>query len=317
MKKIFCAALIGLLAVGFAFAEDESETVGSPAFEIKNTFGNTSVTDKDGNFDTDKSEFENAVEAKFSVGFDLTETISITPFIGNETVFKTPEGMMMGKVLSFDSSKLQLGVEVGIKPMDMLEVTLGAGYLTEFVSNKEITTGRKTGNLNGAFLGLGFDINVENFFIASKLNYDLEAKFGSHKNTDTASYSSFENKVTAELTFDFFNFMKEGLNSGLFLSNEFTATTEKKNDDSTTTLGNDFGAGLHFNPVEYFDFKILGKTGMEKEGDDDAVISAGLGLAAEFKHKGLTVELEYNPLFKKGDDEGTTHEFKLAVGFEL
>lgn len=348
MKKILAGALAVCLSFGLVFAheEEESNTIGTPSFEAKNTISVKGKSNEDGDFKP--GEVENALEAKFAIGFDLNDKFSITPFVSNETAFKIDDIITANGVIPFDSNVFKLGLEFGMSPIEMLALTLNAGYLTEIASDLKFA-GQAVGyDAHGFFTGLGVDVNVENFFIAAKLGYDLEAKFGRKKyNTGEKQILKgkvFEHTVGTELVFDFFNFMKEGLNSGLVIANEFKAAQESLNDldkDPTVAgklnkLENDFGIGLHFNPVEYFDFAFLTKVGYEAEKEYDTInnkwkdpaktTTVGLSLASVFTHKNFIFEVEYNPTLKKKEvaSNGTVtkfekkekeHEFKIAIGF--
>lgn len=347
MKKILAVALAACLSFGLVFAqEEESKPIGSPSFKAKNTLSVSGKNDKEGNFSPTK--VKNTLKANFAIGFELNEKFSITPFVSNEAAFKSSNILLGNSVIPFDSNVFKLGLEFGMTPAEMFGIAFNAGYLTEIAPDIAFASQPIGYNAQGFFLGTGIDVNVENFFIAAKLGYDLEAKFGKKK-YDTGDKKIlkgkiFEHTVGTELVFDFFNFMKDGLNSGLVIANEFKATQEDANnlDKDPTVAGkgnkleNDFGIGLHFNPVKYFDFTFLTKVGYEtgkeydtnnkKWNDPAKTTTVGLSLASVFKHKNFIFEVVYNPTLKKKEvaSNGTVtkfekkekeHEFKVAIGF--
>lgn len=344
MKKILSIALAAALSFGLVFAE-EAESIGSPSFESKNTFTIKGESDKYGNFAPGKG--ENALEAKFAIGFDLNQMFSVTPFVYNEAVFSSDK--IIANPILFGEDTFKLGLEFGISPMEMLSFNLNLGYLTKINNGvlREMPIGIH--NLNGIFAGAALDLNMESFFLTAKLAYDLEANFGKNKTGDNEKdlikVSEIQNTITAELGFDFFNFIKAGLNSGLVVTDELkiaglTMKDMKAPDtpDKGSFLENDLGIGLHFNPVKYFDFTFLTKFGYEKKKmydntgkkwvDLEKTSTVGLSLASVFTHQNFSLEFEYNPTLKKKitDKDGKVtefekkekeHEFKIAVGFAL
>lgn len=213
MKKVLAVAILTCLSLGFVFAnEGDENSFGKPSFEIKNTLGAKGMTNKFGMVEYGK--IEDILEAKFAVCFDINKKISITPFLSNKTSFKSLQGEYIGW-LPVDSNIFKLGLELDFTLIEMLGISVKSGYLTDFSVNNLENSGNI--NTNGFLLGAGMDLNIEKLFITAKLDYDLKAKFNSTRYREeekaVIKYNYFEHTIDSKFLFDFFNFIKDGINS--------------------------------------------------------------------------------------------------------
>lgn len=350
MKKIISGALIVLSVVSGIFGQEEnSKIIGKPSLEVKDSLTLKGADDQLGNFKP--NDFENSLEANFSVGFSVNEMLKINPFLSNEVVFAI-EGLTTTRLIHLESNTFKAGLGLGLSPMDMLNVSFKLGYAAKMgYEGLKLPAPHPMLDLfttNGFFLGANMGVNVENLFLECSLGYSLEATFGKYvyddKSDAIAKLTKFKNKLSAELTFDFFNFIKDGLNSGLILSNEvkfkndFSKTLAKSNKTvKSNEIENEFSAGFHFNPVNYIDCRFLTKIGHEQKKLYNPIsdkwksvknTSIGLTMNTVFTHKNFSFGLEYNPtLWKKDVDadgniskfekKAKNHELKIVVGFSI
>ncbi|MGP1521487.1 MAG: hypothetical protein ACTTIZ_08330 [Treponema sp.] len=342
MKKIFGIVLLSVMSLSFLVAEEDESSFGKPSFSLKNetTFGLVKYgEDKNkGNFEYD--EVENKTTGKFAVGFAIGENFKLKPYIS--------DAIKVGKDAKFKNNDFGIGIGATYKPIDMLTVKFGLGYVSRY-------TDKKFGNqsvANGVKFNAGLDLAVDSIFLEAGLEYKLTGMFANDKTgakTDEyTKHNNIANRIILEAKFDFFNFIKEGLNSGLVLSNETNITPEWKKSgngkdgtlytDASRTIENEFGIGLHFAPVNYMDFTFLTKV---ISGETKAYIydsswkysdkstkgtAVGLSLGLEFSKDMFSFGIEYNPTLSAktiDEDKNETkaknmpHEFRLTVGIEL
>lgn len=350
MKKIFGVILLSIVSLSFLVAQEEEESsFGNPSFSLENELTvkveKGGEDDNKGNFKlAGEDPFENKTTAKFAVGFNIGENFSLTPYIKDSVGFKSRK--MDNKILEFGSNKFTLGVGLEYKPMDMLSVMFGLGYDSKY---KDFDVGTLSGN--GVNFNVGVGLSVESMFIEAGASYEFEGMFASARNSkDEKDYKSSKelgNTITLEATFDFFNFIKEGLNSGLVLENKTTFESEwtrdgkeedKKKFDGEKTIGNEFAIGLHFAPVSYMDAKFLTTVafeqkskydGSEKYEVNEKSTAVGLTLGLEFAKDMFKFGIEYSPCLSKKEGKKVgekleietvkdlEHEFKIVVGIDL
>lgn len=347
MKKIFGIVLLSVMSLSFLVAQEEESSFGSPSFSLENetTFGLTKKTDDDTKGNFEYGGVENKTTGKFAVGFAIGENFMLKPYVS--------DAIKVEGSAKFKNNDFGIGIGATYKPLDMLAVKFGLGYVSRYTDKG---FGAQS-VANGVKFNAGIDLAVESIFLEAGLEYKLTGMFANEKTgskTDNyTKYNSIENKIVLEAKFDFFNFIKEGLNSGLVLSNETKITPEwaKLGDGKDGTLyittgddaakrkvENEFGIGLHFAPVDYLDFTFLTKVissetkayiydSAWKYSDKSTKETAvGLSLGLEFAKDMFSFGIEYNPtLSKKSVDVNKNetkekdmgHEFKLTVGIEL
>jgi len=343
MKKIFGVVLLSVMSLSFLVAQEEDESsFGKPSFSLENetTFGLVKHGEDDTKGNFEYGGVENKTTGKFAVGFAIGENFKLKPYISD--AIKVEDGA------KFKNNDFGIGIGATYKPIDMLTVKFGLGYVSRY-------TDKKFGNqsvANGVKFNAGLDLAVDSIFLEAGLEYKLTGMFANEKKgskTDEyTKYNNIENKIILEAKFDFFNFIKEGLNSGLVLSNETKITPEWEKhgngkdgtlySGASRTIENEFGIGLHFAPVDYMDFTFLTKV---ISGEAKAYIydsswkysdksikgtAVGLSLGLEFSKDMFSFGIEYNPTLSAktiDEDKNETkaknmpHEFKLTVGIEL
>lgn len=346
MKKIFGIVVLTVVSLSFLVAQEES-SFGKPSFSIENELTikleRQGEDDNKGNFKlADKEPIANETTANFAVGFAIGENFMLTPFV--------KDSVAVNETGTFDGNEFTLGLKGKYKPLDLLAVNFGVGYISSYGSNEMLMNSSKNQAVsNGFSFNAGLDVEVESIFLELGLSYKVKGMFAGYKtgsnSNDYLKNNKFTNTIALEAKFDFFNFIKEGLNSGLVLANETKIKSEWGTDKSKTDskdfegkkkIENDFGIGLHFAPIEYMDLTCLVKVaseserkhtaGAEKYTDPSKAYNVGLSLGLEFAKDMFTFGIEYNPMFSgketsSSGDVSTTknfeHEFKFVVGIEL
>ena len=359
MKKIFGVFLCVMFCTALVWAqeEEESSSMFEPSITIENetTFKTVKMGEdgEKGNIELAKEEaIGNESSAEFAVGIKLGETFSLNPYV------KDKLAIMHETAFSFDANDFAIGLGMTYAPMDMLEITAGLGYLNRHKRGEvDIPGGSKISFFayNGLEFNVGLGLNVESIFLEAGIENSLEWVQGKKRyGADDKQYGTnakLSNTFTVEMKMDFFNFIKEKLNSGLVLGNELKFEQTKTRSAEFTenwqwigdkTIENEFSIGLHFAPVEFMDFTFLIKDAFEKKVEwepsgSDAKYSDDyessnkvlLGLGLEFKKNMFKFGIEYTPQLsgtetkKEGDNVKTDpmkdmeHEVKLVVGIEL
>lgn len=352
MKKIFGIVLLSVMSLSFLVAQEEEESsIGNPSFSLENELTIKGVKggedDNKGNFDlAGEDPLENETTAKFAIGFNLGEKFTLTPYIKDVLAAK------VGKKTDplspvFDLNKFTLGIGATYKPMDMLSIMFGLGYDSEYTDFDPL----KTYVGNGVNFNAGLGFSVESIFLEAGVSYEFEGMFAKERRSkdekDYVTLNKVKNTITLDATFDFFNFVRDGLNSGLVLENKTKIKSnwgrdgkveDKEKFAGDKTVSNDFGIGLHFAPVSYMDAKFLVTTAFEQKSEYDGKekyevneksTAVGLTLGLEFSKDMFKIGIEYNPTLSKkegkkvGDKlemntiKDLEHEFKLVVGIEL
>lgn len=352
MKKIFGVILLSIVSLSFLVAQEEEESsFGNPSFSLENelTVKTVKFGEENNKGNVAVSEIENATTAKFAVGFAIGDNFVLMPYLSDKV---TLEGEApRGYVLGLSKNELIVGLGGKYKPMDMLALNFGLGYVSEY-GKHAVDSSYSPGNMagNGVAFNAGIDVEVESVFLEFGVGYKLKGMFANVRtgsaDKDIVKYNKIKNTITLETKFDFFNFIKEGLNSGLVLSNETNISNEwdvfnsadkpAENFNGKKTLENEFAFGLHFAPVEYMDFTFLTKVVSESESSREKInnkysasekaTKIALSLGLEFSKDMFSFGIEYNPELSKkitdGDGKVTEeknleHEFKIGVGIAL
>ncbi|MGP1438660.1 MAG: hypothetical protein ACTTKH_06270 [Treponema sp.] len=351
MKKIFGIVLLTAMSLSFLIAQEEESSFGKPSFSLENELvikGERLGEDTNkGNFQPAEDDFiANSTTAKFAVGFNIGENFSLKPYIKDSVTFGVSD-WKKGISPSFSANKFSLGIGGTYKPLDMLSIMFGLGYDSKYGkfvvvkgSDTPPTPPKFTSVGNGFNFNVGVGLSVESIFLEAGVGYKVDGMFASYREKDDYYTSNaFTNKITLEATFDFFNFIKEGLNSGLVFENttKFKSNWINKGSDQLEgkkVISNDFGIGLHFAPVEYMDAKFLTTVAFEQTNKYDSAkksyeiaeksVVVGLTLGLEFSKDMFKIGVEYNPALSKKagkdkleEDKTLEHEFKFVLGVSL
>lgn len=273
MKKLLFALLVSVLCLGVLPAQEEEgegDSMFSPSVSIENelTFGGVKSGEDETKGNVLMSELENETKAKFGVGIAIAEGFSLEAYLSD--AIKVADKTWMGA--KFDENNLVVGLGGSYSPMDALAVSFDLGYIAQ--TKLYGGGGKYTMQGNGVKFGTGIEVNAEAVSLELGLGYEFEGMFAKVRKdkgeSELDKHQEFKNTITLEAKMDFFNFIKEGLNSGLVLSNETTITQNntidvKANKDnnrvyeSEREIENEFAIGLHFAPVEFMDFTFVTK----------------------------------------------------------
>lgn len=354
MKKVLFAFLVSVLCLSILPAqEEEGDSMFSPSVSIENEFtlpfAKSGEDASKGNVGLDEKKIENETTANFGVGIAIAENFSLKPYIKDALTFASSK-------MEFSTNKLTLGLGMEFAAMEMLTISADLAYINQ-LGGLEMDDG--SGNMvklptqtaHGFQVGMDVVANIESIFLEVGAGYELKGMFAKPRSgsgvNDYSNIGQWDHTIKLiDAKMDFFNFIKEGLNSGLFVSDEVTigivnATTPADKDAyaAERTIGNEFTIGLHFAPLEFMDASlgvtvasetVAGWESKDKKyenGSGSMEIKMPIGL--EFSKGMFKFGLEYTPTLSKkehtyasGSSQTTTikdmeQELKIKVGFEL
>lgn len=211
----------------------------------------------------------------------------------------------------------ELGVGLAFNPIEDVTLEFGLGHNLTFAPSSQEVFSIDAGVLVSAA------VSYENSFFAINITDTLNPNW---RMTKVEDYKSFiDNELEVELTFDFFNFIKEDLNTGLWVYNDLVTDHffDDKDNYSSCSIENELFAGLHTAPVEWFEAKAAFYGDFVVESDKDGKVvdgsdTAGLGMFFEvaFSYKNIGFAVSYNPVFytvNAETPEDTSHEILAAV----
>lgn len=294
MKKVLFCLLVSFLCLGLLSAQEqegeagmqeeakqeevkqevkkEKKSIFSPSASISNSL---KFSGDRGGEDGNKGNLlnggiANTTTAQFGVGIAVMDGFKLTPYVSN--ALKLKGGAQLNR------NDFTLGLKGGYSLMaGMLNISFDTRYIsrTKFhgqppkkLPNGTIeTNAANTMQAHGVKFATGVSADVEAFFLSTALNYSFTGMFAGWRtgagDQDYMKKQSFDNTIGVEFACDFFNFLRDWLNSGLTLSNEVTISLGKdidgkKVDEYTSKqeISNSFAVGLHFNPVKFMDFSF-------------------------------------------------------------
>ena len=240
------------------------------------------VSVTDGLFDS----FETKVKTlEGGVNLNLVDDIglALSPFAGVRDVKAVVDPTVVNAFF-FDEATVYTGLKLALAPIDILGLEFALYNVDKF-------GGAAHGDL-GAAAGFGFSVGlaleVEQAFFSLEIADALEPTWaGCRTGVDSdgesrpAVYTHLYNDFTYAIRFNFFNFIKDTLNTGLYVDGELELDADWGNgtdDDAeyqTTAWKNEFNIGLITNPIEwfegYFGFNMINET-------SESVYDLGLGV---------------------------------------
>ena len=334
-KKWLAIFMIMMMAAFGVFAEDEEENESEEEkSEFATGFFNfeeeSVVTVTDGAFDG----FETKVKTlEGGVNLNLVDDIglALTPFAGvSDVKFVVPTFDDQDyPTFKFDEATVYTGLKLALAPVDILGLEF-ALYNVDYFGEKAC------GDLKAA-AGLGFSIGltleVEQAFFSLEIADAIEPTWAgcrtgvdSEGNERTAFYTHLYNDFTYGIRFNFFNFIKDTLNTGLYIDGELEIDADWGNggddDDEyqTTDWTNEFNIGLVTNPIEWFEgyFGFIMKneteeTDYEVPGEDPIANNTwtnkfGIKFGTTFTYKCVSFDLNWI---------GYVGNFSKAYGYDF
>lgn len=260
--------MIMLMAAFGAFAaedeekEDEKEGIASGFFNFEEE---SVVNVEDGAFDG----FETKVKTlEGGVNLNLVDDIGLvlTPYAGVSDVKAEVDAIIdpLGDIhpsFKFDEATVYAGLKLALAPIDMLGLEF-ALYQTDYFGDKAANLGVAA----GFGFSVGLSLNVEQAFLELEVADALEPTWSGNR-TGKAYYTHLYNDFTYGLRFNFFNFIKDTLNTGLYIDGEFEVDADWGDDaddpkpHTGTEFTNEFNAGIVTNPIDWFEgyvgFKMM------------------------------------------------------------
>ena len=215
----------------------------------------------------------------------------------------------------------ELGVGLIFKPIKKVTLEFGLGHNLTFVPSDSEVFSIDT----GLFISTGFSYKNSYFAINICDTFNPNRRM-----TKIENYKNFiHNESYVELTFDFFNFIKKDLNSGLWFSDNLTVDYYFDNDDkySNCALDNELFAGVHTATIEWFGAKTAFygdfTTESDKDGkivDDSNTVRLGLFFEIAFSCKNIGLSISYKPVFhtvnlEKSEDVNYEIETAISLSF--
>jgi opacity protein-like surface antigen len=322
MKKI----LLGIISMLFlalpVFAEEEAgnnkESMITPYISAANEseISISSVEDEeDENYNNENSDnsyfngFDNNTSLDAGILFTVNDVLSILIFLGARDVNWTIDN---NGVFGYSSSQLYAGLGLDITPADFMGINLK-------ISNFEIF---ESGNRVKA--GMDFETNFTFTFEKAFLDFSICNNFKPAFNRYQADINDV---IGYNLTFNFFNFINDKINIGIYIEGEFDSlNTIESLSTKTYSFANEFFAGITASPVEFMSVYVLFAMFNEGQIEDNAFIegskinSYGLKTGISFQIKWFSVEAYYVPKIRVYiDDEkkAPEHIIGLNAGFEF
>lgn len=215
----------------------------------------------------------------------------------------------------------ELGIGLSFTPIEPITLDFGLAHNLKLEpSDLEVFS------IDSGFIAsVGFA--YENSFFALGISDTFNPLWRITGKEDYKSY--IDNELEVELTFDFLNFVKEDLNTGLWVYNDLVTDHyfDKDDDFFKCSFENELFAGLHTNPVEWFGAKAAfygdflfdtNKDGNVEDGSD----TAGLGLFLEvaFAYKNIGFAVSYKPVLytvNADSPKDTSHEVLAAISISF
>jgi len=281
-KKWLAIFMIMMMAAFGMFAEDEEEKDGEEEkSEFATGFFNfeeeSVVTVTDGAFDG----FETKVKTlEGGVNLNLADSIglALSPFAGvSDVKFVVPSFDALDyPTFYFDEATVYTGLKLALAPIDMLGLEF-ALYNVDYFGEKACGDLKAAAGLG---FGIGLNLGVEQAFLDFEIADAIEmtwagCRTGYVEGTGTGVYDPITdteigadsrqafrthlyNDFTYGLRFNFFNFIKDTLNTGLYIDGELEidadwGTNADDAEYTATEINNEFNIGLITNPIDWFE----------------------------------------------------------------
>ncbi len=350
--------MIMMMAAFGVFAEDEE---GNESEEEKSEFATGFFNfEEESVLAVDNGQFD-SFETKVStleggVNLNLHEMITLSPYAGASDVkfsvgetpvvtITNPGIGVASPTFNWDEATVYTGLKLALVPVDFLEISLALYNTNTFEPDWAYA---------GLGFSLGFGFNIEKAFLEISLSDDLEPTWAAKPAIAaerTAVFTKLFNKFKYGLRFNFFNFIRDDLNTGLFAEGKLETTSkfgdgdENDKDYQGTELKNEFFIGLATNPIEWFEcyaaFAMFNENNYAPKTEiagKDVKIAAltndfGIKLGVKFFYKCVSFDLNWvgrngryaiavDLLDKEtkwdwGDSDNLKHELTFTVGVAL
>ena len=333
MKKLLGAALI-FAACGMAFAaEGEMESRFSPAFDVEVSL--TKDTEVKSNTKKETREFAELdsvlpFDVKGGVKIRLLDNLFLTPYLQYKN-----SGVNINSVRLFQVQTFGIGTSLAAENViSGLNLGLDVAYLVKMGYQTE------SNGTQFPILGIGMRLKpeVSYNFSDSLLLVSLSDDFNffadqQNKVDKEVRYKTIDNELNAEVVFNVFNFLKPGINSGLYtnfvLNTEIAKAnlTDKWRSKDKNTY--EFGIGLITNPIDWFQARtgFIGSSAKEVDNITTAVETTtetkttGWLVGVETTYKNFSFNADYRLYAQTNDgkeEEDTLHhKINMSVKYSF
>ena len=277
-KNILFFLLSLLLLVNINVWSDDEAVEFSPYVEIEQTTG--IIAENDDSLPKFVG-VENETVLNAGFGIEFNNYFALKPFV--ENVIAWPIDAL--GVPAFESDELTFGIAGIFTPVELLTIEIMIGNVEEFPADDIIWAGIKS--------NLMFNLNIEKAFLEIEVSDTLKSVF-QLQHTDSKVNTSLVNELESSIVFNFFNFINEDLNTGIFIEDTLETASSFNSDREyeETALGNELFVGISTNPVEFFTaliaFAMFNEVTFDEDSnfvEDSKVLDIGLKVGLEFLHQ--------------------------------
>jgi hypothetical protein len=319
VKKIFTVSFIILIIMqNLSAAIDENDATDDkkiiPYIESENE---SEINAKNDESDTlpGFTAYNNKTNLEMGLKFRIGKYFEITPMIGASDLMWTIDNQ---GVFGFNEAGLYTGSYFNFIPNEIVTISTWLCNMEKFEPDSVMWFGLKT--------GLGFDIDIEKAYIEIEIKDDFTPLFQSGKEGKLTT--SLSNSLEYLFVFNFLNFINEKINTGFYTEGKFDSESLFCIEGYySTSLCNEFYAGLTTNPVEYFEghfaFAMFNQITVNRDGtaeEGSKTLDIGLKVGVSFNYKWFSLAFDYVPhIFTSIDDvrDKVNHFFYLTASIYL
>jgi hypothetical protein len=292
MKRTFLIVLFCLIITEGVFSVEDS-TIDKKDF-IKPYFSVSNESEFNVKHDsTDDlayfNAYNNKINSEAGIKFEIRNYVKITPFTGLSDL--KWEVNNSGS-FTFLESSVYAGSAFTFKPLDFFSIGTWLSNVEKFETSSVIWAGFKT--------GLACDFNIEKAFLELSLSDEISPVFKT--GIDPKTTTSLVNMLEYSLGFNFLNFVNEKINTGLYIEGKFETASLYRNQYDSTSLTNEFFAGIKTNPIKYFEgfvgiamFNEAGYGNNFQIESGSKILDIGLKASLVFSYEWFSFDLSYVP----------------------
>ena len=244
------------------------------------------------------------------ISFTINNFLSASTFIGLRDLNWDIDNSGNFK---FASAEVYIGFGLDIAPLDFFSINLK-------LSNYEVLEPENKINF-----GFDFETNFAFNFEKACIEFNICNNFNPCFNGKEAY---IKDSISYELIFNFFNFLNDKINTGLYIEGTFESNNTFDNSDiKLYDFSNEFFAGIITKPLDYISgyllFAMFNEASYKnnKVFKDSKVNSFGLKTGISFSYEIFSTELFYQPkigvFIDNKDSETSDHTIGLSFSVEL
>jgi len=329
MKKLLGAALI-FAACGMAFAaEDETESRFSPAFDVEVSLTKDTIIKSDTKNETRRFEENDSMlpfDVKGGVKIRILDNLFLTPYLQYKN-----SGVNINSIRLFQVQTFGIGTSLAAENViSGLDLGLDAAYLVKTGEEVKINSSSRNIFRIGMRLKPEVSYNFSDSLLLVSLSDDFNFFADQQNKVDKeVRYKTIDNELNAEVVFNVFNFLKPGINSGLYTN--FVLNTEiAKAKPTDKWLSKDkntyeFGIGLITNPIDWFQARtgFIGSSAKEVDNITTAVETTtetkttGWLVGVETTYKNFSFNADYRLYAQTNDGKEEEDTLRLKINMSV